>query len=317
LAIFSVKTLSIPNRCRPRDRRCSRQPIAPGAGLAVVALLLIAACADNERDELRGGLYFAAGNYLAMLDLRDGSTSIVSNLGEVNILSLSPQLDKRLLLNVVDNEEHRERRLLVLYDIATRQTHTLLSGRNGHYLPGTRTLVYDDGTQIVVTERVGDSWEKTEVAAHRYNEGVDIEPVSATRFIYRIDDGPFLVYDKAAGSSTELAALASACRMDRALWFADREQMLCQSRKENDEVAYMFVGLDGSAGERLPLPASHDLRPLVYLPDQDVLLLTERWQARLTNRVKWAVWAYRFDTQEAWRLFDDQYLGHSVQYAPD
>lgn len=317
MAIFSVKMLSNPNRCRSRDRPCSGQPTFLAAGLAVVALLLIAACTDNERGELRGGLYFAAGNYLAMLDLRDGSTSVVSNLGEVNILSLSPQLDKRLLLSVIDGEEQREQRLLVLYDIATRQTHTLLSGRNGHYLPGTQTLVYDDGTKIVVTERVDDTWEKTEVAAHRYNEGVDIEPISAKQFIYRIDDGPFLVYDRAAERSTELNALESACRMDRALWFADREQMLCQSRKKTDEAAYMFVDLDGAAGERLPLPASRDLRPLVYLPDQDVLLLTERWQGRFTNRVKWAVWAYRFDIQEAYRLFDNQYLGHSVQYAAD
>lgn len=287
------------------------------AGLALFSLLLAAGCTDNDRVELRGALYFVSANYLAMLDLRDGSTSVVSNLGEVNIRSLSPQLEERLLLNVIDSEEHQERRLLVLYDIASRQTHTLLTGRNGHYLPGTRTLVYDDGVRIFVSERVRGTWKKTEVAEHRYNENVDIVPISGTRFIYRIGDGPFVVYDKTAGRSIELTALESACRMDRALWFADREQMLCQVRSEHEQVAYSFVGLDGSVQEPLPLPPTHDLRPLVLLPDQDVLLLTERWQGGLANRVKWGVWAYHFDTQEAYRLLDDQYLGDSVQYVPD
>lgn len=287
------------------------------AGFAVLSALLVAACADTDRPQLRGALYFLSGNYLAMLDLRDGSTSVVSNLGEVNIESLSPQLEERLLLNVIDSAEQRERRLLVLYDIATHQTHTILSGRNGHYLPGTRTLVYDDGIRIFVTERVRGTWEKTEVAEHRYNESVDIVPLSATRFIYRIGDGPFVVYDKTAARSIELTALESACRLDRALWFVDREEMLCQLRDADEQADYAFVGLDGAVGHRVPLSPAHDLRPLVFLPDQDVLLLTERWQGGLARRVNWGVWVYRFDTQEAYRLFDDQYLGDSVYYVPD
>ncbi len=287
------------------------------AGLVVMAMLLVAACTDNERDQLRGGLYFVSGNYLAMLDLRDGSTSVVSNLGEVNIHSLSPQLGERLLLNVLDRKEHQDRRLLVLYDIATRQTHTLLSGRNGHYLPGTRTLVYDDGTEIVVTERVRGTWQRTSVATHRYNERVEVVPISATRFIYRIADGPWVLYDKAANRSIEVTALESVCRMDRALWFADREQMLCQERGDDEHFTYAFVGLDGAVAGQLPLPPTHDLRPLVFLPDQQVLLLTERWQGRLGSGLNWGVWAYRFDTQESYRLLDDQYLGESVYYVPD
>ena len=280
-------------------------------------MVLVAACTEADRDELRGGLYFVSGNYLAMLDLRDGSTSVVSNLGDVNIQSLSPQLGARLLLNVLDSEEHQDRRLLVLYDIASRQTHTLLSGRNGHYLPGTRTLVYDDGTDIVLTEKIRGTWQRTSVAKHRYNERIAVMPISATRFIYRIGDGPWVVYDKTADRSIELTALESVCRMDRALWFADREQMLCQVGGDGGQFAYSFVGLDGAVAEQLPLPPAHDLRPLVFVPDQQVLLLTERWQGRLASRAKWGVWAYRFETKEAYRLFDDQYLGDSVYYVPD
>ena len=80
---------------------------------------------------------------------------------------------------------------------------------------------------------------------------------------------------------------------------------------------YRFVGLDGSPGTALPLPADHDLKPLVYLPDQEVLILTERWRSGLANRVKWGVWVYRYETQETYRLFDDQHLGEHVLYTPD
>jgi hypothetical protein len=286
--------------------------------IAVLLLLLhLSACSSPGYDELRGSLYFVTGNYLASLDLRDGSTSVVANLGDVDIQSLSPQLEDRLLLTVYGSENNKETRHLVLYDLETRQTLTLLNGRNGHYLPGTRVLVYDDGIRIYVTERIRGSWEKTEVVEHRYNEKVDILPITPSRFIYRVGNGPLFVYDKTAGRSIELSGFASQCRFDRALWFSESEKMLCQVPGDGQSFQYRFVALDGSVGESLPLPAGHDLKPLVTLPDQGVLILTERWRSGLANRVKWGVWVYRFDTQEAYRLLDDQHLGEHVLYTPD
>ena len=286
-------------------------------GAFVLAVLQVGACTGPDHAELRGSLYFAAGNYLAMLDLRDGSTSVVTNLGDVDIRSMSPQREGRLLLSVIGTDDNRETRHLVLYDLKSRQTLTLLNGRDGHYLPGTNTLVYDDGVRIQLTERVRGSWEKTEVATHRYNQGVVIVPVSATRFIYRLGDGPPLVYDKETGQSSGLDELAAVCRLDRALWFVRREQMLCQVERDGPAFTYGFAGLGGTLHETLPLPGGHDLRPLVYLPDQATLVLTERWRGQLAGRVKWAVWVYLFETGESYRLLDDQHLGDSVMYAPD
>ncbi len=125
------------------------------------------------------------------------------------------------------------------------------------------------------------------------------------------------LYDKAAGQSSELEGLESACRLDRALWFAQREQMLCQLLGDDRSFVYRFVGLDGSRQERLPLPPERDLKPLAFLPDQDVLILSERWRGRLSDRSKWAVWAYRFDAGEFYRLLDDQHLGDHVLYVRD
>lgn len=287
------------------------------AGL--ILLLQASACTQSDHEELRGSLYFAAGNYLALLDLRDGSTSVAAHFGDAEIRALSPQLDERLLLTVYGSENGRDTRHLVLYDLDTRQALTLLNGHIGHYLPGTKTLVFDDGTRIFVTERLQGSWVKTEVVKHRYNQGVDILPISALRFIYRVADGPLFLYDKTAGRSIELTGLQSECRTDRMLWFTARERMLCQLASGGQTFEYAFVGLDGTVDERLPLPLprKHDLRPLALLPDQGVLILSERWRPRLTDRVNWSVWVYRFDTGQAYRLLDDQHLGEYVLYVPD
>lgn len=286
---------------------------------ALFALLIVGilagGCAPDERGELRGSLYFAAGKYLAALDLRDGSTSVVSNLGDAEIISLGPQLEGRLLLNVIATENQRSMHQLVLYDTRTRQRLTLLNGRSGRYLPGTKVLVFDDGVRTWITERIRGNWEKTEVVEHRYNTDVDVMPISATRFIYRVADGPLFVFDSTAKRSIQLVGLDLLCPFDRALWVAEREQMLCRVRRSDGRYAYSFVGLDGTEHESLALPADQDLRPLVYLRDQDILILSERWQGAISDRWKWGVWAYHFDTGEYYRLLDDQYLGDTVVYA--
>lgn len=286
---------------------------------ALFALLICGAltggCAPDDRGELRGSLYFAAGKYLAALDLRDGSTSVVSNLGDAEILSLGPQLEDRLLLNIIATENQRSMHQLVLYDTRTRQRLTLLNGRSGRYLPGTKVLVFDDGVRTWITERKRGNWEKTEVVEHRYNAVVDVMPISATRFIYRVADGPLFVFDSTAERSIQLVGLDLLCPLERALWVAEREQMLCRVRRDDDTYAYSFVGLDGTEYESLALPADQDLRPLAYVRDQDILILSERWQGAISDRWKWGVWVYHFGTGEHYRLLDDQYLGDTVVYS--
>lgn len=274
----------------------------------------LAACGADEREEMRGFLFFVVGNYLAQLDLRDGSTSVVTNVGDAEIQSLSPQLDNRLLLTVYGSENQRDMHRLVLYDIETHQMLTLLNGREGYYLPGTKTLVFDDGVGIYLTERVMGSWERTEVVEHRFNERVEIMPVSAQRFAYRVADGPLVLYDKTVGRSMELSGLDTTCDLERALWFTAREQMLCKLRRNESEYEYAFVTLDGDVQEALSLPGDRDFKPVAWVPDQDVLVLTEQWSTWFTERQRSAVWIYSFATGEAYRFIEDQYLGDTVIY---
>lgn len=276
--------------------------------------VLLAACQPPEHPEMRGSLYFGAGNYLAEMDLRDGSTSVVANLGDTEIQELSSQLDERLLLSVLGSVNQQDLHRLVLFDIGTRQALPLVTGRHGRYLPGTRVLVYDDGTKIIMTERVQGSWEQTEILSHRYNTRVRILPISATRFLYAEVGSEIHLYDKTTGESTRLDALGKYCDLDYTLWLPRHEKLLCRTANDDDSFAYPLVGLDGAVSEQLNLPGSQSFRPLAWLPDQDALVLSEQWWRKLSDRERSAVWIYRFEDDGAFRLVDDQYLGSWVVY---
>lgn len=281
----------------------------------VLVLVQVAACQPEERPELQGSVYFAAGNYLAELDLRSGDVNIETNLGDAEIQGISPQKDKRLLLTVFGSVNQQDRHSLVLYDLDTRQALTITYGRNGHYLPGTDALVYDDGVSLIVAERDDESWQKTEVVRHAYNAALRVMPLSATRFLYAIGEQAVHVYDLVSRRVIELTALSQVCRLDASLWDMQRELLLCRQRQDDGSYEYVMVSLDGAVAATVDLPGSRRLQPVAFLPDQDALVLAERWQSRLSDRRNHAVWIYRFDNGDFYRFLDNQYLGPAVVYA--
>ena len=280
------------------------------------ALVQASACQPEERKELQGSLYFGAGDYLAELELHNGSVNIETSLGDVEIREISPQNNERLLITVCGRVDQQDRHSLVLYDLGTKQTLTLVYGRNGHYLPGTRVLVYDDGVNLILAERDADGWQRTEVVTHAYNAVLRVMPLSSTRFLYQLGAQAVHVYDTVSPRSIELSALSQYCSLDAALWDGQRGQLLCRHRIDDGTYEYVMVDLDGTVRATLGLPDSRMLQPLAFLPDQDALVLTERWRSRFSDRQNHAVWVLRFDTDEFYRLLDNQYLGRSVVYQP-
>jgi hypothetical protein len=276
--------------------------------------VLLSACQSEKREELSGSLYFGAGDYLAELELHNGSVNIETSLGDVEIREISPQNEERLLVTVFGRVDQQDRHSLVLYDLGTKQTLTIAYGRNGHYLPGTRTLVYDDGVSLIVAERDDEGWQKTEAVTHAYNAALLVMPISATRFLYQLGGQAIHLHDTLSRRNIELGALSQHCRLDAALWDMQREQLLCRMRLDDSHYDYVMVSLDGVDHAMLDLPASRRLQPLAFLPDQDALVLAERWRSRFSDRQNHAVWVLRFDTGEFYRLLENQYLGRSVVY---
>lgn len=288
--------------------------------LRVSCLLLvlgqISACQPEHHEELRGSLYFGAGQYLAELELYNGAINIEANLGDVEIKAISAQMDERLLVTVFGSVNQQDRHRLVLYDLDTRQTLTIALGRSGHYLPGTRVLVYDDGVSLVVTDRDNEGWQKTEVVRHGYNAPLMVTPMSATRFLYAIGGEAIRVYDTELRRAVELGALSQFCRLDASLWDPRREQLLCRRPIDDGRYEYVMTGLDGAVAAKLALPDARMLQPLAFLPDQDAIIFQEPWRSRFSDRQSHAIWVFRFETGEFYRLLDNQYLGRSVVYRP-
>ena len=93
--------------------------------------------------------------------------------------------------------------------------------------------------------------------------------------------------------------------------------MLChapgQSRAESE---YHFVAPDGQLGALLPRPGKNAIRPVLYLPEQRVLVITEAWQGFFGGRQKSAVWIHDLVSGDSHRLVKDRYLGDEVAYIP-
>ncbi len=275
-------------------------------------MLLLVSCAE-DRPELSGGLYFAAGGYLAELDLRNGDTRVVTSLGDDTIVELAPQGDERLLLTVLSEVNRQDVHSVVLYDLPSKQLLRFFDGKSGRYLPGTKTLVYDDGAQVVVRRRTGEDWETIEVATHPLRVPVQIVPISDSAFLFAIGGGSPQLYALDTAPPTS-PGLAERCTLDAALWVAEFDALLC--RRTDKPAEYAFVSLDGEIVESLSLPAGRPLRAVAYAADQGIVILTEQWQSLVGERPKYAIWIHHRDTGRSYRLVDNQHLGETVVYRP-
>jgi len=287
----------------------------------VFLLALLGACEPAAPPEISGSLYFGSGNYLAQLDLRDGSTDIVASIGDSEIQEISPKDGRRLLLNVFGAVNQKDSHRLVLFDLETRQQLTFFEGRFGRYLLDGQTLVYDDGVRILATWKRVNYWEKVEVAQHSFNARVWIIPVSATAFLYSIgseSDAPIYMFDTTGSQSTELDSLAETCELGGAIWIEAQSELLCRSGSPTGaDNPYVFVGLDGVVSGSLQLPPDKSFRALAHLPDRDAVVLSESWQRWMSGRQQWAVWIYDIESESSHRLLEHQHLGRTVIYRPD
>ena len=284
-------------------------------------VVFLGACEPTSAPEISGGLYFGSGNYLARVDLRDGSTDIVASIGDAEIQEIGPKDGRRLLLNVFGPVNQKDSHRLVLFDLGTRQQLTFFEGRFGRYLMDGQTLVYDDGSRIWATWKRVNHREKVEVAQHPFNAKVRIVPVSDTAFLYSIGsdgDAPLYQFDTATRQSTELQVLASNCQLDGAIWIPARSALLCHPvSPASAHAAYVFASLDGVVSDSLNLPPDRSFRALAYMPDRDAVVLSETWRTWMSGRKQWAVWVYDIASASSYRMLEHQHLGHTVIYEPD
>ncbi len=276
----------------------------------LAGLIMLGSCNADEQREYRGSLFFGTGAYFGELDLRDGSVSLLANLGDTRLLEVAEFGDEQLLLSVVGPLNNKETHRLLQYKIANGGMATLLNGRHGRYLPVPEALFFDDGAYLKVRTFGGRDMEEAVVARHRLGSPARVLAVAPTRMIYSVDAGAtVLAYDVTTQESTPLPALAKQCALDGALWVAAREALLCKSEPD-----YVFVSLAGEVQGRLELPDAGPFRALAYLHDQDAVVLSESWQTLIGDNTRHAVWIYDLASDRMMRLVKNQGLGSHVVY---
>ncbi len=288
---------------------------------AIVLLLgLLTSCDDADHQPLRGHLYFAAGNYVGLFDLRDGSSSAVANLGDVTIDHLGTFGGDDLLLTMRVYTNERETSTILRYNARRNQSFPLFPGIFAEFLAGANAVVFDDGSTLWATHRQSGYRDEFVIDDHGHNSKPAVIRMSDTEILYNsvVNDTVLIQrYDAVTDSSQPLSALSSLCSLNAAVWIADANRLFCKTLGATGGTGrYSFVSLDGSSSEAVSLPDDLNFRALAHLPDQDVIILSEISSSWGGGQPKNAVWVYDLASGEGYRIAKDQYLGSSVVYRP-
>ena len=279
----------------------------------VLGLLVLAGCEAGEEREYRGHLYFGAGAYLGQMDLRDGSITVLANLGDTVILELDDFGDEQLLLTVFGPVNHKDTFRLMQYELGNGGLATFIIGRHGRYLPEPEALIYDEGAHLKVRLYGGNAMEELTVIQHRFGAAAHVRQVSDAQFLYSVDpDSAIFLFDVDSRVSEPLPELSAQCSLDGALWIHKIGALLC--KRGGGDPNYALISLAGEIQEVLAIPDAGSFRAIAYLDDQDALVLTEAWNTIVSGSARHAVWIYDLKNDRMVRLVKDQYLGQSVVY---
>ncbi len=287
---------------------------------SLVLLGIVASCDSADHHRAHGHLYFATGNYVGQFDLSDGSSSPVANLGDVTIDHLSAFRGGDLLITLRAFSNGRETSRILRFNPRQNVSFSLFPGLMAEYLPGSKAVIYDDGSNLLATRREHAYHDESVIDAHGYNSKPAVVVLSESEILFdRVTDGNVVIhrYNVDDDASQALQRLSEVCVLSGAVWITDADQLLCRKLgAAPQEPRYLLASLDGTVEKALRLPEDKVLRALVYLPDQQLVVLTERSNSWGGGQPKNAVWIYDMSTGNSYLIAKDQFLGDSVVYRP-
>ena len=283
------------------------------------ALLMLcasfAACETRTEHKLHGVLYFGAGSYLGAFNIGDGSSTVVSSVGDANIRDVHEMQGNRVLLVMDVFENTREVSRISWLDTRTLQITALFQGVKVAWLPEFETYVYDDGARLSAVSLSLDQDTDNAILTHRLNAVSTIHVVSESAVIF--DAGPrdartIHHYDVETRILTSLDALAATCNLRASVWVADKQKIACRAFAEGGR--YVLSSLDASDAIPLALPEDRRFRAVKALPGQGALIVTEVTPARSGGRPDLPVSAFMLESGELLPISGNQHLGDSVAY---
>lgn len=285
--------------------------------LFILLVPSLVSCGTEEQSAYHGYLYYAKSNYLMRFGLKDGSLSVVTNLGDKSIVDISNFLENRLLIAESASINNKVVRSISWVDVSTGQTAALYSGGFARYLEGSGVVVYDDGERLFAVELAGDSNNEL-IFTHKSHQLSTVMVVSDDTVLFETSDaGEWLIrsYNVITGTLQTLDQLSGICRLDQAVWISDLEQLACKERSDQSPVArFVLTNLDGDVTGSLALPEGKHFDVLAYISGQSALVLKERWNSVFGGQDQSAIWVHNIQSGESQRLAENQNLGSSVVY---
>jgi len=285
--------------------------------LFILLLPAMVSCHSDDQPGYNGYLYFAKSHYLMRFSLREGSLSVVTNLGDRTILDISDFLEGRLLIAESAFLNRKVVRSISWVDVNSGQTAALYSGGMARFLEGSGFVVYDDGERLFAVELAGDSDSKL-IYTHRTNQLSALMVVSENTVLFETNDAGdwrILSYDVITGTLQTLDRLSGVCRLNQAVWIEDLAQLACKEQSNQSKYAhYALMNLDGEVSRTLALPEGKHFDALAYINEQHTLVLKESWSSIFGGQEKSAIWVHNIQSKESHRLAKNQNLGSSVVY---
>ena len=188
-------------------------------------------------------------------------------------------------------------------------------GRNAEYLSKTELIVFDDGMKLKAVASRTARGSVTHILAQRWRQPAVTVRLNGGGILYAPREGGVFRFDGRTLRSDPLDRLGAVCRLEGALWLANREQLLCRTASDPARTAqHRLVTLDGRVDDVLSLPQDRTFHAVAYLPEQGVLILNEARTSWVGNRRRHPVWAYELSSGSLHRLAKNQYLGRSAVY---
>jgi len=261
--------------------------------LLVLLIPVFVSCGSREQTAYHGYLYFANGSYLLRFSLRDGSRSVVTNLGDKSIRHISHFRKNRLLIAELASINRKNISRISWVDVKTGQSEALYSGDLALYLANSDVIVYDDGGKLFAVSLAGGS-HSDPIISHRLHQLSSMIELSNDTVLFETND---------AGNRR----IHSYDALTRELQLLDRLSGVCRP-------AYILASLDGDVSGPLALPEGKRFFALTYVSKQNALILNESWRSRLSGQEKSAIWVHNIQSGENRRLAKNQNLGTSVVY---
>lgn len=284
----------------------------------ILLLPTLFSCDPGDQPGYHGYLYFAKSHYLMRYGLKDGSLSVVTNLGDKRIHDISSFLENRLLIAESASVNRMGVRRISWVDVNTGQTAALYSGILARFLEGSGIVVYDDGERLFTVALASDSDSET-IFTHKMYQISTLMVVSKDTVLFETnDDGEWRIrsYNVITGTLKTLDRLSGICRLDQAVWINDLEQFACKERSNQSEYAsYILTDLNGDVSGTLALPEGKHFDALAYISGQSALVLQESSSGFFGGQDKSAIWVYNIQSGESHRLAKSQNLGSSVVYS--